>query len=155
MINQKGQSLIEALIALGAAAFIVSAVAMAVITAVNNSDFSKNQNLATQYAQQGMDILRHKSESDWQSFSAYGGNYCLSQDSTALTPQSVECPKNISNFFVRQITISQNSSGCSGNARVSVSVAWTDGKCTSSANVYCHAAVLDSCLANITQTQLP
>lgn len=155
MRNQKGQSLIEALIALGAAAVIVSAIAVAVITAVNNSDFSKNQNLATQYAQQGMDILRQKSESNWQSFSAYGGNYCLNQDSTTLTPQGVACPKNISNFFVRQITISQNSSSCSTNAKVSVSVAWTDGKCTSSANVYCHAVVLDSCLANISQTQLP
>lgn len=155
-INQKGQSLVEALVAMTAAVVIVSAIAIAVITSVNNSDFSKNQNLATQYAQEGIEILRGLSQSDWNSFSTYSGTYCLDKGSTTLTmPTNVSCSQNINNFFVRQIDITQASDSCSGNAKISVSVSWGDGKCTNSANPYCHKVLLDSCLANINSTQLP
>ena len=68
MKNQKGQSLIEALIALGAAAVIVSAITVASITAINNSDYSKYQNLAGQYADQGLEYLRQLSASNWSGF---------------------------------------------------------------------------------------
>lgn len=154
-INQKGQSLVEALIALGAAAIIVSAIAVVVITSVNNSDFSKYQNLATQYSQQGMEILKQKSESDWTTFSSFSGNYCLAQDSTTLVAAGSGCSANINNFFVREVTITQNSSSCSGNARVNISVSWADGRCTSSSNPYCHSVDLDSCLANINTKVAP
>lgn len=158
-MNQKGQSLIEALIALGAAAIIVSAIAIVVITSVNNSDFSKYQNLATQYSQQGMEILKQKSESDWQSFSSFGASgsvtYCLNQDSTTLNPSGSGCTVNINNFFIRKVVIAQNDASCSGNARVTVSVSWKDGKCTSSGNIYCHSVDLNSCLANINGVQVP
>jgi len=59
-MNQKGQGLVEALIALGAAVIIIAAITIAVITAVSNSDFSTEQNLATGFAQQGMEIVRQK-----------------------------------------------------------------------------------------------
>lgn len=155
-LNQKGQSLVEALVALAAASVIVSAIAIAVITSVNNSDFSKNQNLATQYAQEGIEVLRNLSQSDWANFSTYSGTYCLSKDSSTLTtPSGSNCPQNINNFFVRQVVITQNSSSCSLNTKVSVSVSWADGKCTSASNPYCHTVLLDSCLANINSTTLP
>ncbi len=155
-INQKGQSLVEALVAMTAAVIIVSAIAVAVITSVNNSDFSKNQNLATQYAQEGIEILRNLSQSNWNSFSTYSGTYCLNQGSTTLTiPTNVNCPQNINSFFVRQISITQTSDSCSGNAKISISVSWGDGKCTNASNPYCHKVLLDSCLANINSTGLP
>jgi Tfp pilus assembly protein PilV len=156
VIDQKGQSLVEALVALAAAVVIVSAIAVAVITSVNNSDFSKNQNLATQYAQEGIEILRNLSQSDWAIFSTYSGTYCLNQNSATLTtPSGATCTQNINSFFVRQAVINQGSSSCSSNTKVSVSVAWADGKCTSASNPYCHAVLLDSCLANINSTTLP
>lgn len=148
MRNQLGQSLIEALVALGAAVIVISAVVIAVISAQNNADFSKNQNLATQYAQQGMEILRQQSESSWTTFSAYSGTYCLDEGSSTLTASGGACSVNINNFFVRSLTISQNNAGCSGGAKVSSVVAWGDGKCNAS-NLYCHNVTLDSCLTNI------
>lgn len=152
MINESGQSLVEALVALGAAVIIVSAVAIAVITAQNNADFSKNQNLATQYARQGMEVLRQIRETSWQTFSSFSGTYCLSQSSTTLTPSGgTSCPVNISSFFIRSVTINQNYGGCSGGARVATSVFWSDGKCASS-NPYCHDVTLESCLTNINKT---
>ena len=158
--NQKGQSLIEALIALGTAVLIISAIAIAVITSVNNTDFSKNQNLATQYAQQGMELVRNKSEFDWPGFSTYSGSYCLSQNSTNLVPAGLGCSLNINDsnsnpFFVRQIDISQNDAICTGSTSVSVKVSWTDGKCTSASNIYCHTVKLDSCLANLHSVPTP
>ena len=155
MRNNKGQSLIEALIALSAAVAIISAISIAVIASINNADFSKNQNLASQYAQQGMEILKEQSTSDWPTFSSYSGAYCLSSNSTTLTPQGISCTLNISNTFVRQITISQNSGNCSGAAQVIVKVSWADGKCTSNLNPYCHNVTLNSCLANIDAKQAP
>lgn len=154
MKNQFGQSLVEALVALGAAIVVISAVVVATITALNNADFSKNQNLATQYAQQAMEILRQQSETNWNSFSAYSGKYCLSKGSSTLIPAGATCPVNVDNFFIRTINIAQNNANCSGAAKVSVIVSWNDGKCNSSSS-YCHNVTLDSCLANINNTLSP
>lgn len=154
MMNQKGQSLIEAVVALGAAVFIISAIAVVVITSVNNSDFSKYQNLATQYSQQGMEILKQQSQSDWSTFSGLSGTYCLNQGSTTLTNFfGTICAKNINNFFVRQVVIDQGSLSCNSSTKVSVSVYWSDGKCP--INTYCHDVTLDSCLTNINGVLVP
>jgi Tfp pilus assembly protein PilV len=155
ILNQKGQSLVEALVALAAAAVIVSAIAIAVITSVNNSDFSRSQNIATQYAQEGIEVLRNLSETSWTTFSTYSGTYCLAQDSTSLTVPGSGCAQNINTTYVRQVMITPGSGTCSGNTKVTVTVFWGDGKCTSASNPYCHSVVLDSCLANINSTVLP
>ncbi|MDQ3098433.1 MAG: hypothetical protein M3Q44_01685 [bacterium] len=57
-INQEGQSLVEVVIALGIAVIIVIAFTNATITSVRNSQFSKNQNLATKYAQESLELIR-------------------------------------------------------------------------------------------------
>ena len=170
-INEKGQSLVEALIALGVATIVVSAMAVASITAVNNSDFSKYQNLATDYAQQGIEILRQQSQTNWNAFKSQapvspGSSYCLDQGSSTLVPlasRPAGCGKNISGqngagFFVRQVmlmtttvvyaTQSYANSACNnGTVQATVSVAWTDGKCSSS-TAYCHNVTLESCFTN-------
>ena len=79
-MGEKGQTIIEVLVALGASVAIIAAVTIAVTSALSNSLYNKNQNLATQYAQQGMEIMRQMRDSDWSSFSALSGNpaqYCL------------------------------------------------------------------------------
>jgi Tfp pilus assembly protein PilV len=155
VINNKGQSLIEALIALSASVAIISAITVAIITSVSNADFSKNQNLASQYAQQGIEILKEQSRSDWASFSNYSGDYCLPEGSTTPEVKSISCPQNISNFFVREISISEVSATCSNGARVTVSVSWTDGKCTNTGNPYCHKVSLDSCYVDLNSKVAP
>lgn len=158
-INQKGQSLVEALIALGAVALIISAMAVAVITSVNSSDFSKNQSRATYYAQQGIEILKQASQSDWNSFSdingVYMGQRCLGDDNTFSNitncpfsqPNNLPGP-NVSGSFIRQTLLQppgQNS--CAEGLNGIVTVYWLDGKCRS--HVYCHSVELDSCFTNI------
>jgi hypothetical protein len=174
-MNQKGQSLVEALIALGAAVIIISAITIAVVTSVHNSDYSKYQNLATNYAQQGMEIVKQQSRLDWNNTATYAGTLCLGQGATALPPHPIasgNCTDvNMGNIFVRQIEIQHISPSqtcdnfnspccifgdivnCDLNpdlcsSRATITVKWTDSKCASGVS-YCHKVALDTCLQNI------
>jgi type II secretory pathway pseudopilin PulG len=163
MMNQKGQSLVEALIALGVASMVVSAMAVAAITAVNNSDFSKYQSLAANYAQQGMEIVRQKSQTDWNYFyNTYVGHpppnvglWCLDGGSSALVSRpAVGCGQNISQngkaFFKRDVELAETSSGnlsCHGTVLATITVSWTDGKC--SGGGFCHDVTIESCFTDI------
>src|SRR5450759_3168005 len=108
-MNNKGQGLVEALIALGAAVVIISAITVAVITSVHNSDFAKYQNLATNYAQQGLAIVKQQSLLDWNNTATYGGTlpFCLNQGATTLPPlSSTSCQDiNAGSIFIRQVEI--------------------------------------------------
>jgi type II secretory pathway pseudopilin PulG len=151
-MTEKGQTLIEALVALGAAVIVLSAITVAVISALNNVQYTKNQNQATQYAQQGVEIMRQISQSNWEYFSSQNKkSYCLPDGNTSLVdPPSVNgCGQNIG-IFVREVDIVQNSNSCSsgsGNALITVTVSWSDSKCDSS-DPYCHDVKLNSCLSN-------
>lgn len=150
---QKGQILIEAVLALAVAVVIISAISGAAITSVNNSSFSRDQNSSTDYARQGIEVLKQQSETNWTAFSSNpSGSYCFGSNNT-LTSGS-NCSPNIgtNNYFVRQVSITQNSSQCGaivGVTQVSVTVSWADGKCQSGGPAYCHQVSLNSCLANI------
>lgn len=146
--NQVGQSIVEALIALTAGVTIIAAIAIAVVNSVNNADFAKNQNLATAYSQQALEIINVLQKNNWISFSNLSGTYCLGKDSTNLTETAFECGENVDRF-VRTIVITQNASNCSGGSRVEINTSWSDGKCTDVNNSYCHAVELVSCVTGI------
>jgi len=173
IINQKGQSLVEALIALGVATLIISAMAVAVISSVSNSDYSKYQNQATHYAQQGVDVLRQASQSDWAKFikpppNGYSGIGCLSDpdpDTNQFTPtqlancdlQSAITKPNVGPNFIRQFNLTKgvDNAACNvacGNSYCGeVNVYWNDGKCPST-GLYCHKVTLDTCIDNTNST---
>jgi Tfp pilus assembly protein PilV len=180
-MNQKGQGLIEALIALGAAVIIIAAMTIAVITALNNADFSSYQNLATNYAQQGIEIIQQKSQLSWTDTSKYQGIYCLSQGVTNVVPIPAgeeDCPVNVDNKFVReldfikitpQLDCANSTTPCCFqgpqnincaltpelcSSQVNVTVKWTDGKCSSSSD-FCHQVVLNSCITDIYRNITP
>lgn len=151
-LTMKGQTLIEALAALAVAVAVVSAITIAAINSLNNVQFSKNQNLATSYAQQGMEIVRQIRNRDWNAF--YNLKYiyyCLPKDATSLTQgvpgSSPVCDVNIDNIFKRQVLINHNSD-CAVASKVNVSVFWSDNKCTSGSNLYCHKVELVSCFSD-------
>jgi len=154
-MNQKGQGLVEALIALGAAVIIIAAMTIAVITALNNADFSSYQNLATNYAQQGIEIVQQKSQLAWTSIPTNQATYCLPQGATDISQAVFSCTTvNVDNKFIRKVTFTPESSKCSGSTQVEVTVSWTDGKCSGALD-YCHQVVLDSCLADIYRLVTP
>jgi len=151
--KERGQTLIEALVALGAAVVVLSAITVAVISALNNVEYSKNQNLATQYAQQGLEIMRHLSDTNWSVFSAkISSTYCLAKDSNLLSDYLNSCAQNV-DIFAREVDITQSSPTCFGSSSssdsvlVKVKVSWTDGKCNVG-NANCHNVILESCFSN-------
>jgi len=156
MIKEKGQTLLEAMIGLGVAIVVVSAIVVAIISSLNNTQFSKNQNLANHYAQEGMEIVRKIRDSSWSVFLGYNSTYyCLLQNSVTPTLRGANgCSQNVG-IFVREIDIEHASSSCNGASRVTTVVSWSDSKCTSTQDVYCHKSTLISCFANNNAVKAP
>lgn len=156
-VEQTGQTLIEVLAALGAAVVVVTAVVIAVVGALSNAQFSKNQNLATQYAQEAMEVVRAQRNSDYLSFSSLTTDtYCLDKGKTNLaTASAMGCGQNV-DVFVREIDIEKNSPSCGLTAaKVSAYVSWSDSKCTDPTEIFCHQVHLDSCLSNFNVVPTP
>ncbi|MDE2026450.1 MAG: type II secretion system protein [Patescibacteria group bacterium] len=165
-ILQKGQTLIEVLVALSVITLIVTSITIAVVTSLNNAEFVKNQNLATQYAQQGMEMMRFMRNTNYGEFVGLSQHYCLADtcrqvetDSTApdyatCGPNPGVCNPNVNNTFVREITVYNNPPGagspnqCQFGTYVISSVSWADNKCTSRSNPYCHSVNISSCFSS-------
>lgn len=155
--GEKGQTLVEVLVAMATAVAVLSAIAITVISSLSNVEFTKNQNLATQYSREGLEVVRRLARSNWTTFEGFNAqDYCLAKGQTTLAPMGPNgCGQNV-DTFVRKIEIEQNSLSCQessedeeeSNARITSIVSWSDSKC-GSANVFCHEVTLDSCIANI------
>ena len=145
-MNTKGQSLIEALVALSVAVVIISAVAISVITAVNNADNSKIQNQANAYASSEMEVLHQQSRANWTTFNTHNSTYCVGNNGLMEDPNLCSTP-NVGTLFIRQVEIIQNElTNCSGAAKVTVTVSWKDGKCA--VGIFCHSTKLESCFTD-------
>ena len=167
--KEKGQSLIEVLVGMAAVVLIAAAITVATISSLNNSVYSKNQNLATGYAQQGIEIVRNLRDRKSSSFTQLNGTYCLAKtcdsiDPTAnggtsdpCGPKTTLCDQNVggenADIFVRQVVVNPLSSYCQENSQnatqgtqVTVNVSWFDAKCGVS-NVFCHTVTLSTCLS--------
>ena len=155
--KQSGQTLLEALVALATAVVIISAMTVVVLSSLNNAQFSKNQNQATLYAQQGIEFLKNLSQSNWTTFNTYNGSYCMSSDNSLPQKTGQSCvPSPNVGIFLREVTINQSSSSCNPSTTlVTVSVGWSDNKCTSATDVYCHKVKLVSCIYNSTTVPTP
>ncbi len=158
-----GQSLIEVLVSLSVATVVLSAITVAVIYSLRNTQFSKNQNLASQYASQGMEVVRQIRDTK-STLSDYSGSYCLAQDSLVLTGippcgQNVglqdigPTPGNI-NLYSREVNIEPPNppptppTPCEKTYKVTVKVSWWDNVCGNTSN-FCHKAHLISCLSDL------
>ncbi len=154
--SQIGQTLIEVLIALGTATVIIAAIVIIVMSSLTNVQFSKNQNVATQYAQEGIEIIRKLAQSNWADFSTYDNTYYCLDKNRDLTQKGISCGTNIDNLFVREIDISQKSMDCSSTgALITALVSWSDTKCTSVSNPFCHQIKIVSCVNNNSSVTAP
>ncbi len=115
MIRKNGQSLIEVIVAMAVAIIITSGLLVAVIVAVRNSQFAKNQVQATKFAQEGMENARQERDSDWDTFWAKGGT---TYGPTVLGTGSVN--------FYRNTMYEDISGGANDKMKVTVNVSWTD-----------------------------
>lgn len=173
----KGQIIIEVLIALAVCAFIVSAAMTAVTSSLSNAQYSKAQNIATHYAEEGMEYMRKLRNQDWNYY--YSNNVlnflpahqqwavsCLGSSLTPepLTPGIGICSNTYADgnhMFIRTVRGEKESSDCGGSLgvdvrKIIVTVAWSDSKCTSSSSdvyfgipgSFCHQVKLSSCFSD-------
>lgn len=148
MKNSKGQSLIEVLIAFSVSIVIIAAAVLAILFALSNAQTSKNQNLATQYAQEGIEIVRQKSIAGDLPDNA--SPKCLNSLHELVDRHGVCPPISDSIPFLRQVTVRRGSGGdCGGAKMVIVEVFWSDNKCVDPDpnKRYCEKVELVSCLS--------
>ncbi len=157
VFGEAGQTLVEALIALAVAITIISAIVVAVISSLSNTQFTKNQNIANHSAQEGMEIVRQIRNTSWETFYRLSDkSYCLAANSKSLDKvgSTGKCIQNVG-IYVREITIEHGSPFCEDLSRVTVNVSWSDSKCTDISNTFCHKVILVSCLGNNNEVPTP
>lgn len=154
--SEKAQSLVEVLVSLSIATVVLSAITLAVVYSLRNTQFSKNQNLASQYAAEGMEVIRQISDDKSTLASFTDVSYCLGQDSLTLSSKGLGCgqnvgPKNLGStnyIYIREVTIEPpgQETDCKTTAyQVTVTVSWWDNVCGQTSN-FCHKVNLVSCL---------
>ena len=147
-----GQTLIETLAALAIISIVISAIAISVTTALSNATFNKDQALATQYARQGLEIVTKIRDDNYAAFTAKNGTFCLGKGQTMLGSSVPSCIVPNVDQYIRTVMIQQG--GCGANVtKVTVSVAFTNGKC--SVGSYCHVQADTSCLSTVNPVQAP
>jgi hypothetical protein len=147
--NIAGQAIIEAVVALATILVILSAISVAIITSVNNSDYIKKQTLAKKIAEQGMEHIRYLRNNSPGVFFAITPNetQCMGEDnSIGLCSGQI----NIPDYFKREVFFVQNSDHCVGGTLVTVTVRWTSGKCDT--GEFCHSSKLVSCFQKISDS---
>jgi Tfp pilus assembly protein PilV len=128
--RNKGQSLIEAVVAIGVVILIVSGLIVAVISSIRSAQSSRSRSVATKLTQDGMESMRNLRDSGWTQFIslASGVEWCLGSDGIITAPDETDlsCPQieSAKTFFDRRIVISDTSDE---QATVMVTVTWTEG----------------------------
>lgn len=144
---QRGQTLVEVAIALSVMLIALAAISLAIITSLSNSQFIKNQSIAKQYTQQGMETIRTIRNNNLVQFNSYDGSECMGNDNT-ISVDSGNCGGvNLAGSFIRQVQFTKGSSDCSSGTLVSVTVSWSSSKCDPSTPTsrFCHKSQLVSC----------
>lgn len=169
MKKQAGQTLLEILLAFSVSILVLSAIVIGITTSLSNTQYTRNQNSANSYAQEGMSVVKKIKESSWAQFSSYTQpTYCLPKDSVEPIPSSQACGQNVG-IFAREIIFVHYKdnmlNGCAagtptpppagiGGSKVTVKVSWSDNKCPVGTPL-CHKVELITCLSNADQKQSP
>lgn len=138
MKNQRGQSLFELVLAIGVSAIIITVLVSLVNNAVQAATFSKNQTLATRYAESGTEWLRTQRDTDIATFlinaSTAPLSWCL-KDSPLVNSSwtGTHHPCGASEYitgtiFVRQVDFNPTSPSGKTVIIADVVVSWTDSK---------------------------
>ncbi len=173
--GEAGQTLLEVLLAFSVSIMVLSAVIIGITTSLSNAQYTKNQNLANSYVQEGMAVVRQARDSSGNNFiSSYPSNaYCLGQNPMELkTLTAPNCWAQspvpaAGGIFSREIVLEHNSSKCCSNdvvncaggikgSSATVKVSWTDNKCPAgAATPFCHSVELITCFSTIDPTPTP
>lgn len=83
---QKGQVLVELLLAFAVSSIALVSMAQVATKSLSNATYSKSRSEANKYAVQAIEWVRNqKKQTQWATFMTYNNNYCLNQDLTTGT----------------------------------------------------------------------
>ncbi|HUD44197.1 MAG TPA: hypothetical protein VMR41_01510, partial [Patescibacteria group bacterium] len=166
-IFSAGQTLIEVVVGIAVATFIIISLTNMTLSSYKNVSSSESQSNASSLAQQGIDFMRNLHDSNYALFTSYvPGTYCLDQATVKNNNALASCspPAAIPTITVnnstytnigsyqRIVDLKSNTSACtsvnsSQNVQVTVTVSWNDKSCSSTSS-YCHNSQLTTCLSN-------
>jgi len=146
---QRGQTIIEAVVALMTILLIITAIAIVIVNGLYNSTFIKNQNQANKYAQRGIEFVRNIQKNDLTTFASFNQNatYCIDEENNTLTTTSCsDTGVNLGTTFNRTVVFSPSGGQCPNTEiKVTVRVKWVSTKCPAS-NTFCHKSELIACM---------
>lgn len=131
LVHNRGQTLIELIMALGAGVLIVIAIIGGVVAAGKNSQFAKNQSLATRYAQEGVELIRSQRDKlGWSTLYAdYSGKPQCIAGGGIFSDKGNSCGNNVATIFSRDATFIDDT-GNGTKLSISVTVSWQDSSGT-------------------------
>jgi Tfp pilus assembly protein PilW len=128
--NQRGQNLMELVVGVGLLTIVVGAIAVVTLSSLKNTQYSKNQIQATQFAQQNMEVVRSIRNSN------YG--ICLESD-LALTPRTCSAWQDIWNVNFDTPTYPSACSSPPCNFKIMVPCTVRTGATTTEQKPFCLA----------------
>lgn len=149
--SQKGQSLLEIAVSIGLVALIITILTITTINGLRNSQFAKNQVLASSYSQQGVELIKVMRQKDCQvtttagtvykwfndtagnpiiwntssdtTFDVNNGNFFVPNPTTCILTQQALAESLENGLFTRTTKLERISVGV---IRVTVIVSWND-----------------------------
>lgn len=116
---RKGQSLVEAIVAIGITLLVITGLVVLAVGAVRSATLAKNRSLAVQYAQEGMEALRSVRDRDFDGVPTSGTNRLVWTGSEWSTLGGSETI----GFYTRSFT---STAVAAGKLKISMTVAWAD-----------------------------
>lgn len=137
--HQKGQSLLEVLLALGVAIIIIVSLSALAVYGLRNAQHGKNVETATRLAGQGAEQVRTvRDRQSWQVFRTYPVNSCFQVETSNWTLQQAGCGGvpllNEFSNFLREIRLTDATTGAGEGRKITVTVFWTDTAGTNQIN---------------------
>lgn len=126
--NKLGQSMIETLIALGIGVLIIVALVQSIVISIKNSQFAKNQTLATRFSQEGIEWVRGtRDKLGWPSFynSFNAKTECLGASDYTSWSETLPCTINAGDIFSRQANFS-DPDGLGNQLLIIITTSWVD-----------------------------
>jgi len=128
--SQTGQSLIEVLFSLSIVLLVIVALVRATTVSMKGSDFSKNQTLATKYAQEAIEWIRGERDRSWNEiWSRTDSTFCLNFDPPTSWPGPSSCGSDFDlkgGKFKREAILTTVTKGTITEIEVKVIVTWQD-----------------------------
>lgn len=92
---QKGQTLIEAIVVIGMVVLLVTGLVAGTTTSLKSAQTGRSRTQAVSLAEEGIELARTLRDTQWSTFQAYSGYYCLSSNHVFSPNGSDVCPLDI------------------------------------------------------------